>query len=321
MAKLGAKPFFFKGGSEGVLLIHGYTGAPGEMRLLGEFLHSRGYTVLGVLLPGHCEPASVLAKKTFADWYDEVKRGFMRLKTICSKVYIAGLSMGGLLTLKAAAELAPDKIVVMAAPIYVFDKRQILLPLSMFKFIKKCKTGFLKNVTVPCLVMQSKIEHTVRWQSAQFIYDNIASQKKKLIWFEHCGHILTLDKERKAVFNEVLAFPIGLKMTFKMDEKECVSYFTPKEEHQSYNGMMHGGLISVLLDEIMGHYLFCMEGKPAYTAKMELRYRQPLKIGEEVKCVGTRVKQKGRLVEMHGEIITKKGVVAAEATAKMMLED
>lgn len=240
MAKLGAKPFFFKGGSEGVLLIHGYTGAPGEMRLLGGFLHSRGYTVLGVLLPGHCEPASVLAKKTFADWYDEVKRGFMRLKTICSKVYIAGLSMGGLLTLKAAAELAPDKIVVMAAPIYVFDKRQILLPflhfliryvkkhqrefdvpeeycvhsevmptkplLSMFKFIKECKTGFLKKITVQCLVMQSKIEHTVRWQSAQFIYDNIASEKKKLIWFEHCGHILTLDKEREAVFNEVLAF-------------------------------------------------------------------------------------------------------------------
>lgn len=78
--------------------------------------------------------------------------------------------------------------------------------LSMFKFIKKCKTGFLKKITVPCLVMQSKIEHTVRWQSAQFIYDNIASEKKKIIWFEHCGHILTLDKEREAVFNEVLAF-------------------------------------------------------------------------------------------------------------------
>ena len=129
------------------------------------------------------------------------------------------------------------------------------------------------------------------------------------------------DKEYPMCFACGKKNPIGLKMTFKMDEKECVSYFTPKEEHQSYNGMMHGGLISVLLDEIMGHYLFCMEGKPAYTAKMALRYRQPLKIGEEVKCVGTRVKQKGRLVEMHGEIITKKGVVAAEATAKMMLED
>ena len=114
--------------------------------------------------------------------------------------------------------------------------------------------------------------------------------------------------------------PIGLKMTFKMDEKECVSYFTPKEEHQSYNGMMHGGLISVLLDEIMGTTCFvwkanCLHGKNGAALP------PAFKIGEEVKCVGTRVKQKGRLVEMHGEIITKKCVVAAEATAKMMLED
>lgn len=240
MAKLGAKPFFFKGGTEGVLLVHGYTGAPGEMRLLGEFLHSSGYTVLGVLLPGHCKAPQILAQLTFDDWYEEVKRGFIQLKAVCRKVYIAGLSMGGLLTLRAAAELNPDKIVVMAAPIYVFDKRQVLLPflhfiiryvkkhqrtfdvpeeycvhsevmptkplLSMFKFIKKCQHGYLKRVTEPCLVMQSKIEHTVRWQSAQFIYDNIASEKKKLIWFEHCGHILTLDKEREAVFKEILAF-------------------------------------------------------------------------------------------------------------------
>lgn len=106
-----------------------------------------------------------------------------------------------------------------------------------------------------------------------------------------------------------------------MDAEECVAYFTPKPEHQSYDGRMHGGLISVLLDEIMGHYLFTTEGKPAYTAKMELRYRQPVMIGETVKCVGRRLKQKGRLVEMQGQIITKDGTVAAEAVAKMMLEE
>ncbi len=240
MAKLGAKPFFFRGGPEGVLLIHGYTGAPGEMRLLGEFLHSRGYTVMGVLLPGHCAAPEVLAQQTFSDWYGEVKQAYYKLKQICRKVYVAGLSMGGLLTLKAAAELNPDKIVVMAAPIYVCDRRQLLLPFlrffiryikkrrrvfdvpdeycvqcevmpvkpltSMFAFVKECKKGFLKKVKAPCLVMQSKIEHTVRWQSAQFIYDNIASEKKELVWYEHCGHILTLDKEREAVFNKILAF-------------------------------------------------------------------------------------------------------------------
>ncbi len=46
--------------------------------------------------------------------------------------------------------------------------------------------------------------------------------------------------------------PIGLKMEFTMDAEECVAYFTPRQEHQSYDGRMHGGLISVLLDEIMG---------------------------------------------------------------------
>ena len=95
--------------------------------------------------------------------------------------------------------------------------------------------------------------------------------------------------------------PIGLKMEFTMDAEECVAYFTPRQEHQSYDGRMHGGLISVLLDEIMGHYLFVTEGRPAYTAKMELRYRQPVMIGETVKWVCRRLKQKGRLVEMQGQ--------------------
>lgn len=52
MAKLGAKPFFFKGGSEGVLLIHGYTGAPGEMRLLGEFCTAGVILCLEFCCPG-----------------------------------------------------------------------------------------------------------------------------------------------------------------------------------------------------------------------------------------------------------------------------
>ena len=67
-----------------------------------------------------------------------------RISTAREDTFIAGLSMGGLLTLKAAAELAPDKIVVMAAPIYVFDKRQILLPFLHFliRYVKKHQREF-----------------------------------------------------------------------------------------------------------------------------------------------------------------------------------
>ncbi|MBC8075201.1 MAG: hypothetical protein H7Y32_03920, partial [Chloroflexales bacterium] len=49
----GADPFDFAGGPVGLLLIHGLTGTPGEVRPMGEHLAAAGYTVRGVLLPGH----------------------------------------------------------------------------------------------------------------------------------------------------------------------------------------------------------------------------------------------------------------------------
>ena len=88
----------------------------------------------------------------------------------------------------------------------------------------------------------------------------------------------------------------GLHMRFELDDEKCTAYFTPRKEHQSYTGRMHGGLVAVLLDEVTGNYLYCKEGKPSYTAKIEIRYRQPLVIGEEVICTGREVKRRGRMV-------------------------
>ena len=99
-----------------------------------------------------------------------------------------------------------------------------------------------------------------------------------------------------------------------------MAFFTPKPEHQSYNGRMHGGLITVLLDEIMGNYLFKKEGVPAYTARIDLRFRTPVQIGTTIRCEGHEVKRKGRLVVMEGVIINPDGTVAAEATSTLMLE-
>ena len=64
----------------------------------------------------------------------------------------------------------------------------------------------MKKITAPCIILQSKIEHTVEPRSAQYIYDNISSEKKKLVWFEKSGHILTLDVEREEVFKEISKF-------------------------------------------------------------------------------------------------------------------
>ena len=114
--------------------------------------------------------------------------------------------------------------------------------------------------------------------------------------------------------------PIGLHLHFDIDQvaKTCTAKFTPKHEHQSYDGRMHGGLITVLLDEVMGTYLYRTEGRPCYTAKMELRFRQPVMVGTTITCIGKEIERKGRLVIMRGEILNPDGAIAAEAEAKMM---
>lgn len=115
--------------------------------------------------------------------------------------------------------------------------------------------------------------------------------------------------------------PMGLHMRFELDDEKCTAYYTPRREHQSYTGRMHGGLVAVLLDEVTGNYLYCKEGIPAYTARIEIRYRQPLTIGEEVICIGRELRRKGRMVEMQGIIQKKDGTILAESVSKMMLKE
>lgn len=113
--------------------------------------------------------------------------------------------------------------------------------------------------------------------------------------------------------------PIGLKLDMKLDGDRCVAYFTPKAEHESYGDRMHGGLTSTLLDEVMGDYVFRKAGKPAYTARLEIRFRSAIRIGETIKVEGWPEVHRGRLFIMKGKITHADGTPAAEAKAEMML--
>lgn len=113
--------------------------------------------------------------------------------------------------------------------------------------------------------------------------------------------------------------PIGLKLDMKLESDHCVAYFTPKAEHESYGDRMHGGLTSTLLDEVMGDYVFRVAGKPAYTARLEIRFRSAIRIGETVKVEGWPEVHRGRLFIMKGKITHADGTPAAEAKAEMML--
>ena len=75
-----AEPFFISGGKTGCLLIHGFTGTPKEMRMLGDFLAAEGYTVLAPRLFGHATAPADMARARWADWVASVEDGMNLLK-------------------------------------------------------------------------------------------------------------------------------------------------------------------------------------------------------------------------------------------------
>lgn len=96
--------FHLRGGRSGVLLIHGLTGTPTEMRFVGNGLQRAGFSVLGVQLAGHCGDSTDLLATGWRDWYASVLEAADRLAADVDHLFVAGLSMGAILALKLAID-------------------------------------------------------------------------------------------------------------------------------------------------------------------------------------------------------------------------
>jgi uncharacterized protein (TIGR00369 family) len=93
--------------------------------------------------------------------------------------------------------------------------------------------------------------------------------------------------------------------------------FTCDEQFQSYDGIVHGGIIATLLDGAMTNCLLA-RGLEGRTAELTIRYRDALLAGVPAKVVGERLGSRGRLHRLRAEIV-QNGAVKAEATAKFMV--
>ena len=101
--------FLLRGGRAGVLLIHGLTGTPAEMRFVGKGLHRAGYTVYGMQLAGHCGSEADLLKTGWRDWRASVQASADKLSAEVDHLFVAGLSMGAVLALQLAID-RPDQV-------------------------------------------------------------------------------------------------------------------------------------------------------------------------------------------------------------------
>ncbi|OTG86332.1 alpha/beta hydrolase [Acinetobacter sp. ANC 4558] len=112
--------FFLAGNRIGILLIHGLTGTPNEVRGIARTFHQKGYSVYGVQLAGHCGDIDDLIKTTWQDWYKSVCDAVEKLRKTTDQIFVAGLSMGALLALKYASEHQVDGV-ISYSPTFRYD--------------------------------------------------------------------------------------------------------------------------------------------------------------------------------------------------------
>jgi esterase/lipase len=107
------RPFFLAGGTAAALFVHGFPGTPAEMRPLAERLHEEGWTVQGILLPGFGSRLSEIVDRGYADWREAVGGALHTLQQEHHPVLLVGYSLGGALSLQAAARFHPDGLVLL----------------------------------------------------------------------------------------------------------------------------------------------------------------------------------------------------------------
>ena len=109
--------------------------------------------------------------------------------------------------------------------------------------------------------------------------------------------------------------PIGLYMHFfDNGDDEVSSEYTVPEQYQGYPGIVHGGVLASMLDEVVGRV--SMIGDPHHfmmSVKLAISYRHPVPINTLLKVTGKIVRLRGRLGKAEGKICLPDGTVACEA--------
>ena len=238
----GASPFYYKRGKKSVLLLHGFSSTPQELKELGKYLANKGITVYAPLLPGHGTRPEDMLKVGWKDWISCAEDGLKKLEESSDEIYLIGSSMGANIAFLVAQKSNIKGIVSLAMPLKFryncllnlytrirgtfqnFQKKHYhekdlhvvkhkvhykVFPLPKFRdlfFLMGETKKVLPKIKVPVLIMQSTTDGTVNDKNAKSIYDLIKHDKKKLVFIPDSYHVFVMDKNKQTAFVEIMEF-------------------------------------------------------------------------------------------------------------------
>lgn len=237
----GAEPFSAAGGPDGVLVVHGFTGNPQSMRPLAQAFAAAGFTVELPLLPGHGTSLDDMLETTWDDWSAAAEAAYAELAGRCQKVVVAGLSMGGTLTLwlasrhpeiagivciNAAAEPPGQAMIDMmqmtldqgtaVAPaigndVADPDSTELAydgLPVAQLLSLLHAQVELgprISSIQCPALVLTSRQDHVVPPSSSEWLVANIGGPVEH-VWLEKSFHVATIDYDADEIFQRATEF-------------------------------------------------------------------------------------------------------------------
>ncbi len=217
----------------GVLLVHGWSSTPQELRNTAYYLNKLGYFVYAPLLRGHgTEPRDLIGIK-WQDWLRDVCAAYDWLSQYVDEVVVGGMSTGSLLTLNLSRKRKVKGIIAMGTPIFTRLRWRVILralswilrdwklmkkiyrrkedrevaekkvhyaefpPRSMMEASKLASPTkkIIPKITEPILIMHSRPDSIVLPKSSEYLYDKVGSKDKELVFFENSYHVFTVDTQ------------------------------------------------------------------------------------------------------------------------------
>lgn len=230
--------FSIEGAETGVLLIHGFAGAPQNVWPVAEVLWRRGFAVHAPRLPGHGTSVDDLAETRPADWVEEAERGLEKLRSECDQIVVAGISLGGTIATHIAIEHNPvSALVAMSAPLFRLDALQAVLnaedapariPVDARDAVRDRSNGIisydefpveafrpalqfaeevgnrLDQISCPSLFMYGAHDSLVNADQGREAAERVTGSS--FLMLEHSSHEITLDYERELVAGRTVEF-------------------------------------------------------------------------------------------------------------------